>query len=80
MSVETGAVQETHIPIVALLRRGLSLRKTVSGDRKMGSRNGLNVRTMRTRFPLGRKGGAPQQENRLGLGLGMRTKEVRQKR
>jgi hypothetical protein len=34
----------------------------------MGSGNGSNVRTMRTRFPPGRKAGEPQQENRLGLG------------
>jgi hypothetical protein len=32
-----------------------SARSTVSGGWKMGSRNGLNVRTMRTRFPPGRK-------------------------
>ena len=39
----------------------------------MGSRNGLNVLTMRTKFPPGRKGAEPQQENSLGLILGVRS-------
>ena len=39
----------------------------------MGSRNGSNVRTMRTRFPRGRKDGEQQQENRLRLSLGVRS-------
>ncbi len=39
----------------------------------MGSRNGSNVRTMRTRFPPGRKGGEQQQENSLRLSLGLRS-------
>jgi hypothetical protein len=42
----------------------------------MGSGNGLNVRTMRTKFPLGRKGGEPEQENSLGLGLGVGSQGV----
>ncbi len=43
----------------------------LAGFGSSGSGNGLNVRTMRTEFPPGRKGGEPQQENRLGVGLGM---------
>ncbi len=46
-------------------------RFALAGFGSSGSGNGLNVRTMRTEFPPGRKGGEPQQENRLGLGLGM---------
>jgi hypothetical protein len=67
-----------------LLRRGgrarigrtrtASARSTVSGGGKMGSGNGSNVRTMRTRFPPGRKGGEQQQGKSLGLGLGVRAR------
>jgi hypothetical protein len=37
----------------------------------MASGNGSNVRTMRTRFPPGRKSGEQQQENSQGPVLGL---------
>ncbi len=39
----------------------------------MGSRNGSNVRTMRTKFPPVSKGGEQQHKKALGLGLGVRS-------
>jgi hypothetical protein len=48
-------------------------RFALAGFGSSDSGNGLNVRTMRTRFAPGRKGGEPQQENGLGLDRGMRS-------
>jgi hypothetical protein len=39
----------------------------------MGSRNGSNVRTMRTKFSPGRKDGEQQEEKNLELGPDVRS-------
>ena len=68
LKVSVPSAKHSEFPPIAA-----SARSTVSGGRKMGSRNGSNVRTMRTRFPRGRKGGEQQQENSLRLSLGLRS-------